>query len=165
MGLLGDPLAIHPTQASLEISIQLYLNWWFQYIDIPHHHAGKCAVLSFPQTRSNSTETLQTPLPILVKSHKDLIATTQSFTTVENIKLKPMSSGCWTQSSQMPIQSRCQLNKCSSRPRILLFKPFNGLNKPCGVGRRAVWWQCDWKKIMWESTSGRWLSQWALATS
>ena len=87
---------------------------------------------------------------------KDLIPTTQSLTTVENLKCNVMPSGCRNELSQKHIQSGCRLYKAVSGPRTPVLESANGLQKPWGFGRVRGAWQHNGEIMKWGCASG-WL--------
>jgi len=104
-------------------------------------------------------------LPTLIYRTEHLIATTQSSTTVENLKCNVMPSACQSQLLQMLILSRRRLYKSVSGPRTPVLESANGQQQPWGFGRRRVAWQHNGKIIKWGCTSGRLPTPWETAPS
>jgi hypothetical protein len=105
------------------VHIRLSCPHYFQSPEPFTHPPHICYCIASPLT-------IYSTLPIRVQSYKHWISTTQSLTTIETLQCNVMPVGCQNQSSQMLIQSRCQLYKSLSAPRTPVLESNNGQQEP-----------------------------------
>jgi len=175
MNLLMDsqdnPQMTHPIHAGWDIMIGLYLNQQFGSIGNPDRQYGGGSVPTRTRSQSDGPElllslplTLYSTLATLVLSNEHLMSTSQSLTTIENLKCNAMPSSFRNQSLQMLLQSKCQLFKSACGPRMPVMQSANVQQKPWGFGRRRVAWQHNGKIIKRVMAPGTLPSPWGSGT-